>query len=339
MVKLKSKMMMLLIVIIASGGITQQASFALSGGALGIYDWDSSTAYVTGNSVVGTDGNWYRAIGSTTNNNPTTDGNTYWEMIRCNGNTTLSVSGAGRFATIVPALTFIQNAVISTAATVTISVASGTYTHSAQVTIAHPYGSQISIVGDTSTPTNVILDFSSSTNGIVVQEGTTLGNFNGFKLTGTWAGSGSTGASKSAILALDGAKVVCGDVNGTVCNIVIDNFYYGLSAAENATIVAEGSSGSNGVTITDAGSAGVLGYDNSFISCPYVDITNTSDSTNDLGSGVQASVGSVIHCDHASVTTSRKAGIYADGGRIRAYSSTCDSNTGYGFQGERGLYI
>jgi hypothetical protein len=335
MVRLHLKVALFVVLAMATCLASQLQSYALSGGTLAIYNYDGSQAYVSGNTAVGSDGNWYRAIASTTGNDPTSDGNTKWEMIRCNGNTTLSVSGGGRFATIVPALAFIRNAVINTGATVTISVANGTYTHSAQITIAHPYGSRISIVGDTTTPANVVLNFSSSTNGIVVDKGTTLGNLNGFMFKGTWAGSGSTGLSLSAIFAYNGSRIFCGDVNGTVCNIVIDDFYYGLNATKNGTIIAEGTSGSNGVTVTDAGDVGVFAYRGSFISCPYADVSNSRDTTRGFGWGIEAEVGSVIHCDYASATTCSKGGIFANGGHIRAYSSTSDSNTGYGFQAER----
>lgn len=111
------------------------------------------------------------------------------------------------------------------------------------------------------------------------------------------------------------------------------NFYYGVQAARTGFVLADG------IIVDGAGDVGVFAYEGGTVSANGCSVSNCRDTTNDWGWGIEAEVGGTVHCDNAVVTTCRKGGIFANGGRIRAYSATSNSNTGHGWQAERGGFL
>jgi hypothetical protein len=121
--------------------------------------WSSTMAYTAGQSVAGSDGNVYRALASTTNNDPTGDDGSHWQAARVLADVTLNVPS--RFATFATAWAFLKAAAIARDATATIQFADGTYTMgSTRFSLNHPFGGQIRLLGNTTTLGNVVLDWS-----------------------------------------------------------------------------------------------------------------------------------------------------------------------------------
>jgi len=106
--------------------------------------------------------------------------------------------------------------------------------------------------------------------------------------------------------------------------------YYGVQSARNSVVIADG------ITVSGAGDVGIFAYEGGFVSAIGSVVSNCADTANSLGWGYRADIGSVIHCDESGATTCAQGGMFARGGRIRAYSSTANANSGHGFQGERG---
>jgi len=108
--------------------------------------WSSSVTYALNNLVVGSDGNWYRALGASTNSDPTADAWTNWELYLVTANTTLTVTG--RFSLPTTAYNFVKSAVIRPGVLVTISLGAATYAVGGSTwTISSPYANQIKVVG------------------------------------------------------------------------------------------------------------------------------------------------------------------------------------------------
>jgi hypothetical protein len=73
-------------------------TWATPGGSIPFPVYDVGTTYSSGQVVAGSDGNLYRAIASTTGNDPTTDNNTYWELFYRRVTMTLHSGVGSRFA-------------------------------------------------------------------------------------------------------------------------------------------------------------------------------------------------------------------------------------------------
>lgn len=115
---------------------------------------------------------------------------------------------------------------------VTIQVADGTYNHTSKISISHPQSSLISILGNSSTPANCVLNFSGCY-GIDVLYGNTL-YMNGFTINGNRT-TNTTGIR---------LYKNCG---ATLANLVINNFYTNLSAQFCSAVYATSITINNGV--------------------------------------------------------------------------------------------
>ena len=87
------------------------------------------------------------------------------------------------WATIAKALTWLKNKFIATGGTITIQLADGTYNNQEEI-IYNNSSNKILIKGNSTTPANVTLIFSSNENGIITQKNSYL-NINGLKITGS----------------------------------------------------------------------------------------------------------------------------------------------------------
>lgn len=80
------------------GRVAGITTYPVAGGNVPFPTWSNATAYSTGNIVYGSDGNLYRALGSTTGNDPTVDTGTNWCLYGLLANLTLNCGVGQRFA-------------------------------------------------------------------------------------------------------------------------------------------------------------------------------------------------------------------------------------------------
>jgi hypothetical protein len=173
------------------------------------------------------------------------------------------VTGTGAidspFASIQGALTFLNNKIIQRNVNVTIKLADGTYEHDAGLIIKNYLS--VTIEGNTTTPSNVTLNFDSNLNAITVMKLSYLTckgiKIHGSNTSGNWVGV--TSSTNSVIIMTD---------------VLIDNFNTGVlanhgayfwltgsgntidSCAYGIKVVWDGFVGANGATISNNTSYG-----------------------------------------------------------------------------------
>lgn len=107
-----------------------------------------STPYAAGNIVLGSDGNFYEAIGTTTGNDPTASCGTNWQLYAANVATTISVPT--RCANLSVAMSFVRQA--SCYATLTLQVDNGQYAYGTTTTsLNSTCGRNLQVLGDVTT--------------------------------------------------------------------------------------------------------------------------------------------------------------------------------------------
>ena len=218
-----------------------------------------------------------------------------------------------QYATIQAALNYLSGFVIANNATVTIQVANGTYASGSAININQPFGPNISIIGNPSSPSSVVLQFSTS-DGVDIATGTKIGTINGFTIQ-------NTGAKANFGVATYG-----GQINQLGPNLVVDNFYYGVAALNGGTIYANGTdSTTNRIEVKNAGDAGIWAISGSFVSANYAYVHDTVDSANNLGGGLVAEFASSIVANNATSKNNYLANIISQSGSgVRAWNGTFD---------------
>lgn len=293
--------------------------------------YNNAITYILGRLTLGSDGNIYRAIGSTIGNDPTTDGGTNWQLHTVNVNTSLSVVAAGRFASIALAWTFLQNCRISSAATVTISVAIGTYTIAARAVFNHPNGDRIAIVGDTA-HTNVpqaILSFTgltspggtylANTNGAIsVHSGHTLGLLDGFKILGPGVGTGTT---LCGVMAFDGATIIMGT------HMWVTDWPLPVVAYNGSYVLADG------IHVANGGDGNLFAYNGSAISAQ--NCLSEGASTNFSQSGACIEFNSSLFAPNSTFRNNAGSQVFLTHGATAMIDGSTLSNTGGGTYGLR----
>ena len=88
------------------------------------------------------------------------------------------------YSTIQDALLFLDDKRIATGVDVIIQIADGTYTNYNSIIIDHLQGDHIKIVGNQANPLNVVIKFTSDTDGVVVQRSKSLKLLDGITLDG-----------------------------------------------------------------------------------------------------------------------------------------------------------
>ena len=221
-----------------------------------------------------------------------------------------------QYGTIQAALGYLNNYRIASGTEVVIQVASNSvsgtvYTVSGQVSLYHPDGMSIRILGNVDDPSKCTLNF--STNGFWLYPGRSLLELNGFKLHCT--AEKKNESSKLAITA-DG-----GTFNKVGPNIIVDNFYYGISAWHNGYVDC------SGVTVTNSGDCGIWSFIGSFVKCNDANVSGSNDSINELGGGIVAEFSSSIEANRAITHDNWLCGFSSiSGSAIRAWSSVSYSN-------------
>ena len=244
------------------------------------------------------------------------------------GTDTITLSVPSQYATIQLALNYLANKRIAAGTTVKIQVADGTYNLTAGLNLNHPDGSQIQLLGNVTTPANVVLSVAGSGfDCLTVSDGNVLGLVNGFKFFKTVKALAAD--NTTAILANKGARIFCGTA------IVVDNWYYGIAAREHSHITC------HSATVTNSGDVGIWAFCGSQIFCDNAVSNTAEDVANNLGFGFQAEYGSVINGNAISATGCRIGGIASlSNSNVRALSgATASSNTGSGFFARDGATI
>jgi len=246
-------------------------------------------------------------------------------------NTTLNVPS--QFSTIQAACNYLGTVVINTNASVTIQVANGTYSWS-NIECAVPQGDQVSIIGNTTTPASVVINVNNANNGMGFQfyRGQRIHLIDGFTINGTagWVSHCSWNTNVYGA-AFDAYGTGSGTQIGA--HVVINKMYYGVLSDQGASI-----SSPTGLTITEAGDAGVLARWSGSVDIENATSTNTCDTTagNNLGFGFLAEVGGSGHFDGGTATGNNVAGAAAqNGGAAWAHNMTLNSNT-YGLYANEG---
>ena len=139
----------------------------------------------------------------------------------------VTLSVPSDYADIGEALLFLDDKRIANDVTVTIQVADGTYNNYPTIVLNHPYGSRIEIIGNTSSPGSVVLNFIGK-HGIDADNGYSIGKIDGLTLVGDQTNY------CNGINAYNNASVILGN------NMIVMNFYCGILSRSNATVIASG---------------------------------------------------------------------------------------------------
>lgn len=245
-------------------------------------------------------------------------------LLRPGDNAVINVPA--QVASIGAAVTAIRSWGIPDGATLTINRTDSGETMTSSVTMDHPDGIRIFIYGNRTTPANCVLTASNENDILYVPPGCAIGGFDGFRLV-------KSGAKARIGILTDGGTILCGP------KLEVDNFYYGLAARNGGMIIANGTSTSNRVLVTNAGDVGIWAFLHSYIACAWARSEGADDAANNLGFGIMAEYGSTVACANAYTTTCRRAGFAAYGGQMRAYDATAQSNVGNGFEADRGAIV
>lgn len=246
-----------------------------------------------------------------------------------------------QYASISAALSYLASKTIARGVTATIQVADGTHSFSSTVSLNHPQGSQIRLLGNQTTPASCILDFGTSTvDGFIASNGNTFGYINGFTIrknakatVGKWnSADGLDDVDNSTgILANNGSTIICGT------SIVVQNFYYGIAARSGSYVY------SPKAVVSGGGDVNIWAFVGSTIDCPGAtssnakDVSVTSTGTNAYGFGIQAEYGSTVNCSKYGSDVTTASGSYIAGiaalsnSTVRAHYAVASSNVGSGF--------
>lgn len=203
--------------------------------------------------------------------------------------------------------------------TLKIQVADGTYNWTRSQLMNHPYGKNIQVLGNVTTPTNCVIRGTNppTFDMFVTSNGHQLGYFDGIFVD---AISKATLANNyTGLLASQGATIICGT------KVRVNNWYYGIAARNGSHIYCRYAQVSN------AGDVGIWAMNGSSMDAQYATSTGASDTTNNWGWGFEAEYGSFLDCSNGSASSCNIAGIGAlSNSTVRALSATASNNVGSG---------
>ncbi|GBQ88879.1 autotransporter outer membrane beta-barrel domain-containing protein [Asaia krungthepensis] len=227
---------------------------------------------------------------------------------------------------------------------VEIDVGNGTYNINHNFSTSDPATARVHIVGNTSDPTQVVLNFTGTkgTNftAFLANDGGIYGYMNGFTVTQPADGSGAMASTDSAGRHLwnansygagfgaygGGSTIVLGP------QMIVRNFYYSLVADNNGFVdVPNGS----GVYLYDAGDVNAMARGGGTIVCLGCHASGASDYTNPsvaiLGSSFDAERGGTLYIDGSTSAKTLEAGLLAlSGGAAWAHNMAISSPVGTG---------
>lgn len=219
-------------------------------------------------------------------------------------------------------------------ATLTISIADGTYNISDQMFTASTSTQNVQIIGNTTTPANVVLNFTntkgSNLSGVAAYRGGKVGYVDGVTIQTPTDGTGALASIDSSGRHIwnsqsYGAGIIAYDSGSNVTvgpHVVIHGFYYSMVADNNGGIDAP-----NGhVTMSLAGDVNAMARGGGVIVCNNCSATDASDYTNTaipLGSNYDAERGGSLYIDGSTGSKSLVNGVVGlTGGHIWAHNTT-----------------
>jgi hypothetical protein len=230
---------------------------------------------------------------------------------------TVTLNVPSQYADVQAAFDAIQSWVIS--GTVVIQVADGTYDWTRTQRMNHPFGKNIKVQGNISTPNNCVIRGTNppTFDMFLVDNGNTLGYLDGFLVSLT--AKATLANNWTAVLANNGGSIICGNSMKT------NNWYYGIAARNGSFVKCQYAN------VNNAGDVGIWSMNGSAVDAQYATSTNASDTTNSWGFGFQAEYGSFIDCSNGNASGCNIAGIAAlSNSTVRALTATSSSNVGSG---------
>jgi len=235
---------------------------------------------------------------------------------RITSNLTLTVT-SGSCSSLQSIIEGLHHYTIAVGNTVTLQIPDGTYNCSSPIQLVGHNLMPLNIFGNTSTPSNVTINFSSD-RGIIV-DGAKISQINGVRIVGTGGQAGAIG-----LLVTNAARAVIGNAleisgwngtGGTAINVnsnsiltnygwdagnyaVISDSFNGLFASDNSTIFA------NYIQITGLGSTSGVGAQANTSSYIYADESDVSSFYNclysNLGSVIRSDLSTLDDCNHSA---------------------------------------
>ncbi len=232
----------------------------------------------------------------------------------------LTINVPSQYATIQAAMDYLRGYTIARGVTVTIKVADGVYAYTSSVSLNHPDGEKIRLIGNAANPTACTLqtDGASNINLLVCSNGHKFGYIDGFYIHRL--AKADLAKNVTGVLADAGATIFCGP------NMEVNNYYYSFAARNGSYMSCAG------VTSRNAGDVGIWAFCGSMVYARNAKAYDAADTTNGYGFGFQAEYGSTVDCTGGMATGCHVAGMAAlSNGQLRAYDSNSSNNTGSGY--------
>lgn len=203
------------------------------------------------------------------------------------------------YATIYDALYDLDEKTISKDVFVTIQVADGTYNMGHPVIVEHPYSHRIKIIGNITSASACILNFSNGTNGFEIN--TSIAEINGFKIQGVY------GQGKGVFLE-NGSRANFGT------SLEITSFEMGIHANSNSSVYC------NEVEVSQCSKYGIYASNSSYVSA----LSSVMDNTR---YGFCSNTGSAISTVGSTSKNNSSFGFYSiHGAYIEAQNATVSGN-------------
>lgn len=189
--------------------------------------WNYAAHYSPGDRVQ-LGGNVFRCIYPVTRFSPTTAYG-YWELAEVHGNTSLSIGIGKTFPTLTAAWKYALNATIAGSSQLTFNIvtANGAYVQTLDVSgfsLDHPFGAQISIVGDSKVGIEFFVPTASK--GFYLDSGHTIASLSNLQIVGS-------NLTQNGITASGNATI------GRVSNCYVNGFQTCIAAQDGASITLD----------------------------------------------------------------------------------------------------
>jgi hypothetical protein len=200
---------------------------------------------------------------------------------------------------------------------VQIQLADGEHALDATISIRHPDGARISIIGNRNSPDRCRLVSERDHDMIYVGQNHVLGLIDGVTIEQVRSANRGLG---TALLADEGGAILTGE------RIKIIGSYYGVKARRNGVVRCAR------ITVEKGGDCNFFAFLGGHISAREASAFAASDPPNNLGSGFVAEYGGSIDCEGAQSSDNYLSGFTAlSGGSIRAYRSRAFRNRFAGY--------
>ena len=240
-------------------------------------------------------------------------GNAAWtdQVIR----TAVTLNVPASYADIQAALDYLNDKTFAAGSSATIQVADGTYNYTTFIYVHHPQGEHIKIIGNETTPANVVLQFPQNVHGFWIGNSKGIYKINGFTIKGAGKSVGSGGTGFYVNLG--------GSVEKLGPNIVIKDFRsHAVRVEQNSVLHADG------ITVQNCGDGFYATYSGTIFADSAM-VTNTTYAFN-------ASSVSSIYANNAIIQNSgiallsQQHSVISSRNSIISGSSTYDLFAGYG---------